>query len=376
MLKGFEIEVFTGRPDGEVVGLSDRLAPVLDGFVLEPDSRNLEYITAPLESYRELLMALLRPRLKLRETLETMGGFVIVPGSTMPLAGATGRFIRSDPANPYHDQIEATYGTRVVTASVHVNFGIQYAEDVIRACRLLRLDAPAVLALSAASPFLEGEATGQHSTRWEMFPQTPEHVPLFVDHRDYVDWMQQQLATGAMWNVRHLWTAARPNGPDRPHLIDRVELRVCDLIYDPRVLLGITCALEHRVRRLLEGKIADPLASRRFTPGELVALSRQNERNAATHSLDALLIDWQSGEAMTARAMLKNWIDELRISSTTLTTFEEWLLRGVDGVLDGGNEAMRWLKRLDQGCTVAEVVVEAIREAGELDERLEHQFGA
>ncbi|MBM3460798.1 MAG: glutamate--cysteine ligase [Armatimonadetes bacterium] len=374
LLKGFEIELFTGRPDGEVVGLADHLARRMDGFVLEPDSRNLEYVTAPLADYRALLSALVEPRLKLREVLAEMGGYTIVPGSTMPLAGATGKFIRSDPGNPYHDQIEKTYGTRVVTASVHINFGLPYAEDVILATRLLRMDAAVVLAVSAASPFLEGAATGAHSTRWETFPLTPDHVPLFVDHADYADWMRQQLSLGLMWNVRHLWVAARPNGPDRPDALDRVELRICDLIYDPRVLLGLTLALEVRLDRMLRGKLVDTLAQKRFSADDLVAIARQNERNAARHSLDALVVDWESGESLPARVLAKRWVDEARISSLTLTAFDEWLLRGVDQTLDGGNEAMRWLSLARNGHTVPQVVEEAVAEALEIDERLRHQF--
>jgi predicted glutamate--cysteine ligase len=45
--KGFEIEVYTGTPQGDVVGMSDQIVAALDGFVREPDSRNVEYTTPP-----------------------------------------------------------------------------------------------------------------------------------------------------------------------------------------------------------------------------------------------------------------------------------------------------------------------------------------
>jgi predicted glutamate--cysteine ligase len=50
LTKGFEIEVYTGTPEGEIVGLSDRIVADLDGFIIEPDSRNVEYTTAPIFS--------------------------------------------------------------------------------------------------------------------------------------------------------------------------------------------------------------------------------------------------------------------------------------------------------------------------------------
>ena len=159
--KGLEIEIYTGKSTGEIVGLSDQIVKALDGFVREPDSRNVEYTTPPCCSYESLLCAILQPRLQLRQYLKTLGHYTLVPGSTLSLGDAS-RFFRSDPQNPYHAYIENTYGTDVVTASVHINIGIEDPETLMRACRLIRLEAPLILALSAASPFLDGQLTGSH----------------------------------------------------------------------------------------------------------------------------------------------------------------------------------------------------------------------
>ena len=61
LLKGFEVELYTGRPDGTVVGCSAEAAAALSGFVTEPDCRNLEYITPPDARYRRQLELLLEP---------------------------------------------------------------------------------------------------------------------------------------------------------------------------------------------------------------------------------------------------------------------------------------------------------------------------
>ena len=174
--KGFEVEMYTGTPQGDIVGLSDKIVTALDGFVREPDSRNVEYTTAPLCRYERLLCDLVRPRVRLREYLKRLGDYTLIPGSTLALGGSD-RFYRSDPKNPYHAYIENTYGTSVVTASIHINIGISDPELLMRACRLVRVEAPLYLALSASSPFIDGRATGYHSTRWGLFPKTPAHVP-------------------------------------------------------------------------------------------------------------------------------------------------------------------------------------------------------
>ncbi len=259
--KGFEIEMYTGTPQGEIVGLSDKIVASLDGFVREPDSRNVEYITAPFHNYDQLLCALLRPRLELRNYLKQLGDYTLIPGSTLSLSGSD-RFHRSDPNNPYHDYIEQTYGTKVVTASVHINVGISDPELLMRACRIIRLEAPLYLALSASSPFIDGKATGYHSTRWGLFPQTPANVPLFASHAHHIEWVENQLAAGTMQNVRHLWVSVRPNGDRRPYDLNRLELRICDLVTDPIALLAITALLEARLLQIIENPHIDPLISK------------------------------------------------------------------------------------------------------------------
>ncbi len=69
LTKGFEIEMYTGTPQGAIVGLSDQIVADLQGFMREPDSRNVEYVTKPSTSYENQLCGLLRPRQKLRQYL-------------------------------------------------------------------------------------------------------------------------------------------------------------------------------------------------------------------------------------------------------------------------------------------------------------------
>jgi len=88
LLKGFEVEMYTGHPHGEVVGLADQITRDLPGFVKEPDRRNVEYITPPLPDYHALVCELLRPRQRLRHYLAGLGNLTILPGSTLALGGS------------------------------------------------------------------------------------------------------------------------------------------------------------------------------------------------------------------------------------------------------------------------------------------------
>ncbi len=360
--KGFEVEMYTGTPQGDVVGLSDRIVADLEGFVREPDSRNVEYTTAPLCSYDRLLCALVKPRVRLREYLKQLGDYTLLPGSTLSLGGSD-RFYRSDPNNPYHTYIEQTYGTKVVTASIHINIGISQAELLMRAIRLVRLEAPLYLALSASSPFLDGEVTGYHSTRWGLFPKTPAVVPLFESHRHYIQWTEEQLELGTMQNVRHLWSAVRPNGDRRPYCLNRLELRICDLEVNPLALLAITALLEARIWQMMEDPSLDPLELSTLPAGtrnqDLVALTDANEIAASRQSLDAELTHWQDGRTILAR----DWIEEIYREVWPIAKKRGFscFLSPLKKILREGNTAQQWLKLHEGGSDTRNIILQGIQ---------------
>jgi len=368
LLKGFEVEMYTGRPDGTVVGCAAEAAAALEGFVTEPDNRNLEYTTAPDASYGRQLALLLEPRQRLRRWLAPRG-LTLLPGSVLSTGGSD-TFVRSDPSNPYHAYIEATYGTRVVTASVHINLGLTAMEPLFAGLRLLRCEGALLLALSASSPFLDGAVTGAHSQRWLQFPLTPPEVPLFMGHAHYIRWMEEQLAAGAMRNVRHLWTSVRPNGDDRPHDLNRLEIRICDLIADPALLLAVTAFAELRLHQLLaDPERHDPLRASRLTPAELARLADANDRAAAAASLDATLADWRTGEAIGARAWIARELDDLTSLAADLGLTST--LAPLADVLARGNEAMVWLARHRSGESVAAIVAGEAAALAEREQALE-----
>ena len=373
--KGFEVELYTGTPAGEIVGLSDRIAAELEGFEREPDSRNVEYTTAPRYSYDQLLCDLVNPRQRLRHILLKMGNYTLIPGSTLSLSGSD-RFHRSDPANPYHAYIEKIYGTKVVTASIHINIGINDPELLMKACRLIRVEAPLYLALSASSPFLDGKPTGYHSTRWHTFPQTPARVPIFESHNHFIQWTEAQLVAKTMQNVRHLWSSVRPNGDCRPYKLNRLELRICDMVSDPIALLSITALLEARLWQLFEQPDLDPLVGSRLPEGsrndDLVALTAANEIAAARYSLGATLRHWQDGRAIAAKEWLQRLYGEVYpyAKERGFSCFLSPILR----LIKKGNEAQRWLTQLDAGHSCKEVVVGYTRRMAERERKLAGQI--
>jgi len=365
--KGLEEEVYTGTLDAEPIPLSHRIAADLAGFATEPDSRNVEYITDPYRSYQVLLNSLMAKRCQLRRYLWRLGEYTLIPGSTLSLEESD-EFIISNPNNPYYRFIRDTYGITVVTASTHINLGIPDADSLIAAYRVLRAEASMYLALTANSPFLHGKPTGAHSNRWLVFPQTPSDVPFFTSHEHFQKWVAAQIESGSMFNARHLWGSIRPNGVATPTEIERLELRICDRISQPRILGAVIALFEARIWQVLEdraqgGKILDPLHYR--SDAELQEISLRNEKRAAESSLEATITDWRTGEDL----LMRDWI-EACFSSCLVTArahgFED-RLEPVREILDSGNLAQQWLAQVAEGLSPREVLRRSIVALADID---------
>lgn len=363
LLKGFEIETYTGNPNGEVVGLSDRVVAYLEGYKQEPDNRMVECITQPLSDYQQVGCAILKSYQNLREYLKKLGDYTLIPGSALHLGGSD-RFYRANPNHAFHSYVSETYGSKLLTTSIHINIGLDNPELILRACRLIRLEAPLFLALSASSPFLDNQVTGYHSIRWSIFPKNPSCIPLFKSHTHYIEWTEEQLALETMKNVRHLWDSVRPNGDNRPYDINRIELRICDFVSDPKLILALTAFLEARLWQIIENPHLDSLKITQLSSddlsGDLLKLTASNEAAVERSSLGAELQHWQDGRKLKAR----DWILEIYedVLSTAQIRGLEGFIKPIKTILKDGNTAQNWLKLYEQGWSIRQIIQQAIKE--------------
>ena len=350
--KGFEVELFTGSFNSHI-GVSDQIEKIFSNFVKEPDNRNVEYITSPERDYELIFEKLVTPRKNLRKWLKKKD-LTIIPSSTLCFKHSS-QFQRSDNDNVYHDFIQKNYGTSIATSSVHINIGIDNLD------KLIRCEAALYLSISASSPFLNNKITNNHSQRWIQFPKTPKQVPFFLDHAGYVNWIKGNIANGNMQNIRHFWSSIRPNGPERPLVLDRLELRVCDFVSDINLLVAITALLELRILNLFDNmQTLDPLTSSIFSMDELSKKCDQNEINAAKNSLDSELVHWKDGKKVICRDWIKNLLTDL--SSTAEKLNVKHLLIPIYDVLEEGNQSMKWINKFQKGFSIEEIMKSAIEE--------------
>src|ERR671918_3096587 len=104
--------------------------------------------------------------------------------------------------------------------------GIRGADRAIAVCDSLRSVLPALLAVSANSPFLDHRDTGLHTVRTEIFtrvfPRCGIHEP-FRDWAAYADFIDLLVRTRSIVEATQLWWSVRPH-----HAFGTVELRICD----------------------------------------------------------------------------------------------------------------------------------------------------
>lgn len=355
--KGIEVEVFTGTRQGDAVGMSPKIVPALQNpFVFESDARHVEYVTDPFTSYDDLAVQVVEPRLRLRKFLEEQGNLTVLPFSTIAMP-FNQQFELSLPNNSYYQWVGENFGTNILTSSVHISVGLDDMDDIINVTNWLRMDMPLFLALTAASPYRNGEFTGYHSSRWIDFPQEPVDMRFFENHADFVKFVEDGLASGKMRSLRHMWSAVRPNGQDRPYDLNRIEARICDLVMDPALLLAVTAVLEARIIQL-SMKTGMPDA-------QLLKIARENERRVAKDSLNANV--WHYGKDVNVRVAIARMIGEVEGIMRAIGTYHH--LEAIDKVLAEGNEAMRFIKRVEELGDLRTAVMEAIDEAEAIDYR-------
>ena len=164
-----------------------------------------------------------------RKELRTIGkeiGYKIGISGTHPTARAVDQnFVDSSSYNWVADQLQY-YAKRNITFSTHVHISVDDPERAIKITNATRRWIPALLALSANSPFFEGEKTGFKSSRSMQFGSFPRtNIPVKIKSFDsYCNLVSTLLETNSIQEPRQIWWKIRP------HLdYGTLEFRICDV---------------------------------------------------------------------------------------------------------------------------------------------------
>ena len=193
----------------------------------------------------------------------------------------------------YAELIKRTqwWGRQMLIWGVHVHVGVSSAHKVMPIISSLLDQYPHLLALSASSPYWDGEDTGYASNRAMMFQQLPTAgLPFqFQTWAQLEGFVHDQKKTGIIDHMNEIRWDIRPS----PHL-GTVEVRIFDGVSNLRELAALV-ALTHCL-------IVD--LDRRLDAGEQLPTMppwhvQENKWRAARYGLDAVIIlDADSNERL------------------------------------------------------------------------------
>ncbi len=205
-----------------------------------------------------------------------------------------------------HDRI----ARQVQIFGMHIHVGIPERVDRLPLMGVVKAFCPHLVALSASSPFMEGEDTGFASYRsvlWRQFPfmGIPPH---FDDEGQYQRYLDLLLESGALADRGSLYWSLRPHAT-----YPTIEFRsadVCPTADDAATLAEL-------VRMVVVGVAEFDLTIPGGEQGDLshgtwVELLRENEWLAGRYGLDAKLIaPTEQGRKLGVRTGIRTLLDRL-----------------------------------------------------------------
>jgi glutamate---cysteine ligase / carboxylate-amine ligase len=245
---------------------------------------------------------------------------------------------------------------RELIFGLHIHVAVDDPEKAIQVVNGLLLELPALLALSASSPFWRGEATGLASTRQMVFAAFPRSgpPPRFRDYNDYAEVVGQLEKTGTIADYTHIWWDIRPH----PKL-GTVEVRICDAVTRVEDAVALAAYCQALVK----------LYSEQVERGEEIRtyhriLTTENKWLAARYGLEAPLMDLATGRRnrVPVAQLVRRRLRDVEPHARELGSERE--LEGIQEILFKGNGADRQLRVFNANRDVVEVVRE-IAEATE-----------
>jgi carboxylate-amine ligase len=235
------------------------------------------------------------------------------------------------------------------TFSLHVHVGVRDIDRAVRACDRLRPVLPLLLAISANSPFLDGQDSGLHSARTQSFTKSfprcgvPDAFGGWAAYRDYIEFLR---ATNSIVEFTQVWWSVRPH-----FKFGTVEVRICDAQATAResdALASLMVAsIAQALRDVDEGvPFSDPQPR----------LIEENMWRAIRFGLDGRLVDLDAAREYPAREAIE------RLLAWTAPVRAEL---AIDPLFPERNGAQRQRRMIDAGATREEVFAASVGETRE-----------
>lgn len=265
---------------GNLLHRADDSAPVEGDIEAELQQQQIEVETSPSLAMDDLEQQLRNWR-RYADDLARHNGARIVASGTSPLPVDPRTMIK-----PRYQRMVERFGLTTVeqlACGCHVHVGVDSDELRVAVIDRIQRWLPCLLALSANSPFWQGQDSGYASYRtqvWSRFPTTGP-TPLFGDPQSYHDHVSRLIGTGVPVDADMVYFNARLS-----RHYPTVEIRVADVCL--RVEDAITIAA---LIRALVDTAADEAAAGAPAPALHPDLLRLAQWQASRYGLTGDLLD-------------------------------------------------------------------------------------
>lgn len=239
-----------------------------------------------------------------------------------------------------------------LTCGCHVHVSVDSREEAVGVLDRIRPWLPVLVALSANSPFWQGQDTSYASFRTQAQSRWPTAGPteIFGSAQAYDDLVEAVVASDTILDEAMIYFDARAS-----QRYPTVELRVADVCLDAAdavLLAGLARALvSTAAAQWAAGEPPHPVP---------VALLRLASWQASRYGLTGNLLDPRTSTPRPATDVLEDLLEHVG-PALRETGDEEYVAAALGTLLERGNGAARQRARWEQTGDLADVVAEAVR---------------
>ena len=260
-------------------------------------------------------------------------GAAIIASSTHPFADWALQETTDDPRYKLLAEDFQQVARQLVICGMHVHVGIEDPHLRIDLMNQVKYMLPHMLALSASSPFWNGEPTGLLAYRLVIFKNLPRTgIPEdFVSWGEYERYVEVLVGAGLIEDATKLWWDIRPS-LNFPTLEMRVS-DMCTRLDDAMTIAAIyqsMLAYLYRLRR-------NNQRWRTYPPGMI----DENIWRAQRYGSSGSLVDFGRGELVPMPELIEEFIELLAQDSAELDTRDE--IRHARTIVSEGTSAHRQL---------------------------------
>jgi carboxylate-amine ligase len=245
------VDAETGAPTPRIAAVMPKATALAgDQAQEELHQAQIEHATTACDSLADLRRELVALRRKFVNAAAEEGIRVVASGTYPGRMGDEGRRITSKRRYEALAEANSILAREQLICGCHIHVSVPSSERAVTIMNRIRAWLPFLLALSANSPYWEGEDTGFSSYRTEVWTRWPTSGPpgYFTSHREYQALLDQLVAADVILDKKMAYWDVRPseNFPTIEIRVNDVMSRIDDVVAVAGIARGLvaTCDRE------------------------------------------------------------------------------------------------------------------------------------